>query len=66
MSPNEKGIGRPFSGDERKATMIRLRMEPQEVAELDRIAKLMQTTRSGVIREGLKLIREKVSKENSR
>ena len=66
MSPNEKGIGRPFSGDERKTTTIRLRMEPQEVAELDRIAELMQTTRSGVIREGLKLIREKVSKENSR
>ena len=66
MSPTEKGIGRPFSGDERKATTIRLRMEPQEVAELDRIAKLMQTTRSGVIREGLKLIQEKVSKDNSR
>ena len=57
------GIGRPFSGNERKDTTIRLRMDADEVHELDECAQALHTTRSGVIREGIKLIKEKLSKK---
>lgn len=61
MSP-EKG-GRPFSGEERKAYTIRLRMEPKEVEQLDYCASKLSMTRSGTIREGLRLLMEKLDKK---
>ncbi len=60
MTPDK---GRPFSGNERRDITVRLRMEPKEVAELDAFAQELQTTRSGVIREGLKLVREKLAEQ---
>lgn len=52
--------GRPYDGEQRKDSTIRLRMEPKEVEQLDVCAKRLNTTRSGAIREGLKLLREKL------
>ena len=60
MAPDK---GRPFSGNERRDITVRLRMEPREVAELDEFAQQLQTTRSGVIREGLKLVKEKLAEQ---
>lgn len=60
MSPR---TGRPFSGSERRDATVRLRMEPKEVEELDECAKRLETTRSGVIREGLRLVKEKLANE---
>lgn len=60
MSPK---MGRPVSGDERKNTTVRLRMEPQEIQQLDEIAERLETTRSGAIREALKHLKEKLDKE---
>lgn len=62
MSPNGEGKGRPFSGDKRKETTVNIRMERTEVEELDKMAHSLQTTRSGVIREGLRLVREMLVK----
>lgn len=56
---SEKG-GRPFDGETRKDITIRLRMEPSEVQYLDECAKLLNTTRSGAIREGLRLLKGKL------
>lgn len=62
MSPNEKGIGRPFIGDSAKDTYVRVRMSKGEISELDDLASRLQTTRSGVIRKGIELVREWLSK----
>lgn len=62
MSPKD-GIGRKFTGEDLRSMTVRLRMEPKEVEELDDMAAQMQTTRSGVIREGLKLVKEKLSEK---
>ena len=53
MAPNEKGMGRPFTGSDRKSTMLRVRMEPAKLYQLDQLAKVLATTRSEVIREAL-------------
>lgn len=58
MSPR---TGRPLSGSERRDVTVRLRMEPKEVEELDECANQLETTRSGVIREGLRLVKEKLA-----
>lgn len=58
MSPNDKGIGRPFIGDSAKDSYVRVRMSKSEITELDELASQMQTSRSGVIRKGIELVRE--------
>lgn len=63
MPPNENGMGRPFAGDDRRSTVIRLRMEPGEVERLDRLADRLSTTRSGAIREGLRRLEDQLDKE---
>lgn len=55
--------GRPFDGEEKRSVTIRLRMEPQEVRELDECAEKLKTTRSGTIRAGLELLKEKMGKK---
>ena len=65
LSPNDKGIGRPFAGDDRKSINLQMRMSPSEVSELDDMAHEMQSTRSGVIRKGLQLVRDWLDKRNS-
>ena len=61
MSPNEKGIGRPFTGDSRKSVNLQMRMSPSEISELDELAAEMKSSRSGVIRKGIELVREWLS-----
>lgn len=56
-------IGRPFDGEEKRSITIRLRMEPQEVENLDEYAKKLETTRSGAIRAGLDLLKEKLGQK---
>ena len=63
MSPNENGMGRPFAGEARRSTTIRLRMEPGEVERLDRLADKLNTTRSGAIREGLRRLADQLEQE---
>ena len=63
MSPNDKGIGRPFSGDGPKDTYVRVRMSKSEISELDELAEEMHSNRSGVIRKGIELVREWLSKK---
>lgn len=63
MPPNENGMGRPFAGDDRRSTVIRLRMEPGEVERLDKLAGKLNTTRSGAIREGLRRLEDQLDKE---
>lgn len=63
MAPNENGMGRPFAGQDRRSTTIRLRMEPGEVERLDRLANRLQTTRSGAIREGLRRLEEQTEQD---
>jgi hypothetical protein len=63
MSPNENGMGRPFAGEDRRSTTIRLRMEPAEVERLDRLADKLNTTRSGAIREGLRRLEDQIDGE---
>ena len=58
LSPNDKGIGRPFAGEDKRSQVVRIKMEPSEVSDLDEMARDMQTTRSGVIRKGIELVRE--------
>ncbi len=60
MSPR---AGRPYIGDEKRDVTVRLRMEPNEVKELDECAEVMNTTRSGVIREGIRLVKEKLAQK---
>ena len=60
MSPR---TGRPVSGSDRKDITVRLRMEDFEVQQLDEIAEKLETTRSGAIREGLKLLKAKLDEE---
>lgn len=60
MAPNKNGIGRPFTGEGRRSTVIRLRMEPDEVERLDRLADKLNTTRSGTIREGLRQLARQI------
>lgn len=55
--------GRPFDGEAKKDTTIRLRMEPIEVKQLDECALRLNTTRSGAIREGLRLLKSKLDSE---
>lgn len=63
MTPNENGMGRPFTGEDRRSTTIRLRMEPGEVERLDKLANRLNTTRSGAIREGLRRLEEHTDQE---
>ena len=64
MSPNENGMGRPFAGAAGRTEIVKLRMEPAEVADLDRLAEQLGTTRSGAIREGLRLLKDKTAQKN--
>jgi len=63
LTPNENGMGRPFAGEDRRSTTIRLRMEPGEVERLDKLADRLNTTRSGTIREGLRRLEEQMDHE---
>lgn len=64
MSPNENGMGRPFAGAARRTEVVKLRMEQAEAADLDRLAAQLGTNRSGVIREGLRLLKEQTAQKN--
>lgn len=55
--------GRPYSGDELRSQTLRVRMEPGEVEELDALADEMNTTRSGVVRKGIELVKRELGKE---
>ena len=63
MSPNENGIGRPFMGDSLKDSSVRIRMSKSEISELDILAAEMNSTRSGVIRKGIALVKEWIAKQ---
>ena len=63
LAPNEKGIGRPFVGDEPKDVKLQVRMSKSEIDDLDGMASELQTTRSGVIRKGLELVRKWLSEK---
>ena len=62
LSPNDKGIGRPFMGNSLKDSSVRIRMSQKEISELDDLASEMQSTRSGVIRKGIELVKEWLAK----
>lgn len=55
--------GRPYSGDKLRDKTLRVRMEPAEVEELDTLADEMNTTRSGVVRKGIELVKRELGKE---
>ena len=55
-----KKIGRPYVGSGERSETIRLRMEPSEVEQLDQLAEQLHTTRSGAIREGLTITRQRL------
>lgn len=61
MEPRKKG--RPYIGDGERNVIIKVRMEPKEVDELDSLAENMHTTRSGVIRKGIQLVKDEIGKE---
>lgn len=58
MSPS---IGRPKS-ENPKDTMIRVRMDKETVEQLDRCAEALESTRSEVIRMGIKRIEAEIKK----
>lgn len=55
--------GRPYLGDEKRSVMVRVKMEPKEVAELDALADELNTSRSGVVRKGIELVKKELAKE---
>ncbi len=59
MSP---GTGRPFLGEARKDTTVRLRMSPDEVKKLDECARAVNGSRSEAIRKALALLYEELTK----
>ena len=63
MSPNDNGIGRPFMGDSLKDSSVRIRMSKSEISELDELAEEMHSTRSGVIRKGIELVKDWLPKK---
>ena len=50
-------------GDSLKDFSVRIRMSQSEIAELDDLAAEMQSTRSGVIRKGIELVKEWIAKQ---
>ena len=55
--------GPHFIGEDRRSVTVRVRMEPREVAELDAIASEQNTTRSGIVRKGIELVKEEMAKQ---
>ena len=60
MSPR---TGRPFVGEARKDTTVKLRMEEDEVRRLDVCAKKLGISRSEAIRQGLSLLYERTEQK---
>ena len=55
--------GRPYLGGELRSVTVRVRMEPKEAEELDELADSLSTTRSGVIRKGIELVKQTIGKQ---
>lgn len=58
MSPR---TGRPHKGNP-KDTRIQIRLDKETLEKLDKCAEKKNTTRSGVIREGIDLVNEELKK----
>lgn len=66
MAPNEKGIGRPYADGVKRSGRLELRLTPDEVDDLDQLADALATTKAGVIRRGLALLKEKLNMNHER
>lgn len=63
MKEEQKSKGRPLAGEDRRSVTVRLRMEPGEAERLDRMAGRLETTRSGAIRAGLRLLEDQIGQK---
>lgn len=55
MSPR---TGRPPKGDARKDQRLQIRMSTEEMQVLDECARRMQVTRTDVVNEGIRLVKQ--------
>lgn len=60
MSPR---TGRPLDSDSKREDSVRIRLSNGELEMLDECARKTKTTRSYVVREGIKLVKAEIDKK---
>ena len=60
MSPR---TGRPLDSDSKREDSVRIRLSNGELEMLDECVRITKTTRSYVIREGIKLVKAEIDKK---
>lgn len=60
MSPK---TGRPIKGTSKRDKSLQLRMSQEELDLLDECAKRLQSTRTDVVNQGIRLVKKELDKE---